>query len=92
MEGENYGQDIAKKNIAACLAVSAGLGAELREKGLGKKTVFLPNGVDPSLFSLLREEMKRKLRRLLGIPPEAVVYLFCRRLEEEKGVDVLLSA
>ena len=41
----------------------------------------IPNGVDPALFSPLAEE-----------PPLPLVFFFAGRLDDQKGVDVLLEA
>jgi len=56
------------------------------------KVEVVPNGIDPREYPVGGEDERRYAREALGLPPEAFVALYCGRLDEEKGLEVLLEA
>lgn len=73
------------------LAVAADLADEARAI-LGPVAVeVLPNGVDCSRFTAASRERKAELRRSLGLPPDAFVFLYAGRLSWEKRLPWFLS-
>lgn len=58
-----------------------------------KKEVYLPNGVNLTLFRpLISREEKTALRQKYGIAPDKKVFLFVGRLVPKKGFDILFEA
>ncbi len=53
---------------------------------------MIPNGVDPSIYSPIRQDERDHLRGQLGLPPKATIALYTGRLIRRKGVDLLLKA
>ena len=54
--------------------------------------IEIPNGVDPDRFSVADSKERARFRRDLGIRESAKLVLFCGRLVQRKGLDVLLGA
>ncbi len=54
------------------------------------KSIVIPNGIDLSLY--LRNGARDKLRSQYGISPEKNIFCFIGRLDEQKGVDLLIEA
>ena len=72
-------------------SVSAGawpITASANAASIPPRTVVIPNGVDPRLFSHANPMDWRQL----GLPEDAFVMLTIGRLEEQKGIDDLLTA
>ena len=84
---------LVRKHADALVAVSANLGAELRDAHLPNVHV-IPNGVDTEVFAPPSDVDRRKARRQVcggGDEPRPVV-LFVGRLGPEKNVPVLIDA
>ncbi len=66
--------------------------AELQAVGLGEVPVSLvPNGVDSRRFTPAEPAERVALRRRLGLPVDTPIALFVGRLEQHKGLDILLA-
>ena len=53
--------------------------------------VWLPNGVDTTLFAPASPEQRARLRNSLGMPGDATVLLFVGRHVERKGLEIIRS-
>ncbi len=56
------------------------------------KITVIPNGVDTTQFRPASPEEKNKLRQALGLPLNGTIILYSGRLEQGKGVEILVSA
>ena len=56
------------------------------------KVTVLPHGLDTSNYAMPSKDDKKKKRKVLGIPTDIPVVVFCARIVEDKGIDVLLKA
>lgn len=56
----------------------------------GKSSIVIPNGIDLERFK--REVNRDEIRRLYHISPITKIVLFIGRLDEQKGLDLLLEA
>ncbi len=66
-----------------------GIVASINERFPGKKTYWLPNGVDPDIYAL---DSVAKPRAELGIPEEAVALLYAGIIGHAQGLEVILRA
>ncbi len=67
--------------------------AELQSVGLGDVPAELvPNGVDGRRFAPVGAAERATVRSRLGVSPDELVALFVGRLEQRKGIDILLQA
>lgn len=83
---------LIKRRIQLSLAVSESVKQDLLQAGLSGKVRVLPNGVDVEEFSPVGPAEKRLLRSSLGLPVDAVLFVFSGRLELIKGLDILFKA
>lgn len=57
-----------------------------------ERIVQHPQGIDIERFSPLDNEQKVKMRQSLGLPENTTLVLFCCRIVQRKGIDLLLAA
>jgi glycosyltransferase involved in cell wall biosynthesis len=80
-----------RRHAAAFVAVSGPIRDELSRAGIPADRIrSIPNGVDTRRFSVPDEPERRRLRRMLGLPPVPLV-VYAGRLSHEKGVDQLID-
>ena len=73
------------------IAVSEAVKQSLVHHGINKKRIeVILNGIDLSRFQFTGRNLS--IRKELGIPDEAFVFIFIGRLIRQKGVDILLEA
>ena len=85
-------EDTALHQADLLVTVSDALASELRERGIASdRIVTYPNCVDPEIFSPSRfdEGFRSKLRKKLGIHPDALVATFIGTFGTWHGVDFL---
>lgn len=56
------------------------------------RIAVVPNGIDCEAFDRKERELRERMRRQLGIPPQARLVITVSVLREGKGLDVLLKA
>ncbi len=71
------------------IAPSAGVQKVMRQQGVEKEIVIIPNGVD---VEQVHHPATCVSRTELGIPQDAIVLIYCGRLGPEKNLDFLLQA
>lgn len=72
---------------------TAALAEQMRPLGLREdRTFIINNGVDTSRFRPLPAEAKTALRQELGLPPDALLFLFVGLKTERKGIRELCEA
>jgi glycosyltransferase involved in cell wall biosynthesis len=80
-----------RRHAGAFVAVSGPIRDELALAGIPQNRIrSIPNGVDTRRFTPTDDAERRRLRRMLGLPPVPVA-LYAGRLAPEKGVDLLLD-
>jgi len=55
------------------------------------KVVYIPNGVDTKIFCPIKNEKKSKLRQLLGLPNNAVIFSYVGVLHKRKNLEWLIQ-
>ncbi|HEX5759217.1 MAG TPA: glycosyltransferase family 4 protein [Thermoanaerobaculia bacterium] len=86
------------RRAAAVVAVSEAVRRAHLERGRirAEKLVVAHNGVDAAAFrppaAAQRRELRARVRRELGLPPEALVAITVSVLRPGKGIEVLLAA
>lgn len=85
------------KIFATCdhfIATSNEIGHGYAERGgiPKEKISVLPHGLDTNRYPMPTENEKREKRCNFGIKADAPVVVFCARITEDKGIDVLTSA
>jgi len=76
---------------AAVVALNREGMSELNQTGC-RQSYCLPNGVDSRRFHPVSIDERLALRRSLGLPEEAVIFLFTGRFVFSKGIDQLVKA
>ena len=81
------------KNADAMISPSAKAQEYLKEIGVDREVIIIPNNADVDTFSMdHREEKKRNdLRDSLGTPHSALVFCFVGRIGKEKSIDDLID-
>ncbi len=82
------------RRVATTITASRFIAAQWEERGARPGSVVsVPYGIDTELFSPAADGAERAARRReLGVPEDAELVVFVGRLEEIKGVHVLLEA
>lgn len=81
------------KHCDMFIANSQEMADDLLQHGIANEKIILhPQGIDTTRFTPLEAEGKKALRRRLMLPEDAVLVLFCCRVVERKGIDLLLEA
>lgn len=77
-----------------CVVVSSAvMSAGLSKLGLTTRIKVIPNGVDLSRFRPIEKRSERnRMRKVLGIPPDAEVLLTVGPVSPRKATDLLISA
>lgn len=85
--------DFLQKHIRNIVCPSREIEQELLNYGFaaGRITV-IPNGVDTSFFTQTGPNEKKRLRQELALEQDALVAVYCGRLQAGKGLDLLLAA
>jgi glycosyltransferase involved in cell wall biosynthesis len=81
-------------NLADCVVVSSGaMRRQLEDMGVAAPIEIIPNGVDLQRFRPIEsEQAKARLRRELGLAPEAELVLAIGPIIPRKGTDALVEA
>jgi len=81
------------KKVSSFVAVSDEIAQEIQSYGIPSgRIVRIPNFVNTVKFVAPSPSMKSDLRMRLNVPPEEMLFLSLGRLDERKGIDVLLRA
>lgn len=79
------------RKASAVVALSKEIEGELVSIEIAPNVIrSIQNGVDTNHFFPASPEQKVNLRKKLAIPPDAVVSVFCGRIVERKGLDLIL--
>lgn len=83
----------ALRSADSFVAISRPIENELRSIGVDDRRLWrVPNGVDLKRFRPATRGERAQLRAELSLPVDAKIVLYCGRLAQEKGVDVLINA
>lgn len=78
------------RKIDKIIAISNQIKLEIYKMGFDTKQIItIPNGVDTHKF---KPDSKKKFKRLLKLPKDKIIAIFCGKLIQEKGLDILLKA
>ena len=83
---------LVKKYADILLPVSTPIRDALLSVGLTNVFSVLPNGVDAEHYYPAEILEKQSLRKKLGLPNKATIFVFSGRLEHIKGIDLLSKA
>lgn len=84
---------LMNRNADAFIAISEEIYQELVATGTDQAKIHkVYNAVDPDEFYPVEADQKRVLRDQLQIPQDIPIVIFVGRLEEEKGVPILVEA
>lgn len=81
-----------RRKIDAYIAVSEGILQDLKQVGIKQNVYVIPNGVDVEKYCPASKAKKTKLRKVLNLPLNSVIFVFSGRLEPVKGIDLLIKA
>lgn len=75
-----------------CVAVSGSVGANLRNAFNVERVVTIRNGVDLKKFQPVDPNTKKQIRRELGLPPDALIWVASGHLSELKRPREMIEA
>lgn len=81
----------AMKHTSKTVTCSESLARIYREK-LGLSFDFVRNGVDVEQYTIASEEERKNIRRELGLPSDAFIFVYTGQMIERKNVGFLLEA
>jgi glycosyltransferase involved in cell wall biosynthesis len=88
-----FSQTLAFSSVAAGIAPSQHTADTWRRDGWPQGTLHVvPNWVDQERFQPCSPQEKLAIRRALGLPEEAFLFVCIGRLKEDKGTGILLQA
>lgn len=84
---------IIKKSFDAFVVPGNEVSTEIISAGFPKNKIHLiPNGVDINIFKSVNSTNKIELRKKLNIPVSGIICIYAGRIEEGKGLDILLHS
>lgn len=80
------------KNADVMISPSAKAQEYLKEIGVDKQVIVIPNNADVDTFSPEHRDMEKRkaLRQQMGTAPDALVFCFVGRIGKEKSIDDLI--